>query len=1133
MKTIPPPCPEPEVGPKYWRSLDELSETPEFREWAEREFPAGASDLNDGVNRRNFVKIMSASFLLAGFGLTGCRKPVEKIFPFSKMPEGYVHGVPQFFASAMPTRHGAIPLVVKSSDGRPTKIEGNPQHPDSNGGTDVFAQAAILGLYDPDRAQHFRKGGNSVSAAAAMDNLSALSKKFSANGGEGLSFLAERSSSPSRARLVAAIRQKFPRAKWHTYEPVDFRVHNVAASIATNGSGSNKTPYFRLEKASAILSLECDFVGGEDDAARLIRGYAKGRKIAKPGDKMNRLYVVEALMSQTGANADHRLRVQSAEILGIAAQIAKEVLRQTGGGRELSGALDTLATTKANPKWIAECAKDLLAHKGKALVLAGHRQPLAVHLIAHALNSALGAYGSTVEFRQADADELAQDFYSSSDPLGDKWVDVGRQGSIAGLAKSLDAGEVDTLVILGGNPAYNAPADLNWAKAQGKAKSVVRLGYYEDETFEAAKRAGDWHLPQAHFLESWGDARTTDGTLVPVQPLIEPLFGGVTELEVLARIGGIDGAKPHDVVRATFNKFAGADLFEEKWKKFLHDGYLANSAAQVVDAKFNAAAVAESLAGASAPASGKLEVVFTRDYSLDDGRYNNNGWLQEMPDPISKIVWDNAVLLSRKTAVELGVKNHEVVEISLGGRTVTGPVWIQPGQADNVAGLALGYGRAKSGRIGGFDGAAVGFNAYPIRATAGMNFAGGASLKKSSGIQKLVCTQDHWSMEGRPIVREANLEQFNAKPDFAKNMDLDSPAHTRHIPTDANGQPLKIYQQPYVSNPELKSRMHQWGMSIDLNSCVGCSACVIACQSENNIPIVSKDQVARGREMHWMRIDRYYAGDPAKKQNAGMIPSFLNNLTGKDGDTGRVSLVERDEVQSTKEWIDDPQVVNQPMLCQHCEDAPCESVCPVNATVHDEEGLNLMAYNRCVGTRYCSNNCAWKVRRFNFFDYNKRPLEHLYRGPTAKRPEDEFEILKLAKNPDVTVRMRGVMEKCTFCVQRIEGAKIAQKVKAGASGDVQVPEGTFKTVCEQACPAEAIVFGNILDPASRVSQLKKQQRNYAVLGFLDTKPRLTYLAKVRNPNPAMPDYHIYSLEEYSAKNGSPLGEAAAEKKGGH
>ena len=1073
MKTIPPVCPEPESGMKYWRSLDHLAETPEFREFVEREFPAGASEMTaDPVTRRHFVKIMSASFALAGFGLAGCRRPEEKIMPFGVQPENYTHGVPKFYATAMPTRGSAIPLLVKSHDGRPVKIEGNPQHPDSNGGTDTFAQASILNLYDPDRAQRFTQNGNEVSREAALDFLSKLGQEAAGNKGQGLCFLMERSSSPSRQRLQQAVSQKLPSARWFVYEPVDLEP-------------GQQRPYYKMDQAKVILSLDCDFIGAEADTHLHCRNFARGRRIKSPNDNMNRLYAVEGVMSLTGANADHRLRVPTSAVQAVASAIANAVGVQGGA-----------AQRDASPyqKWATECAADLAANKGASLVMAGHRQPAAVHALAHAMNTALGNVGKTVLYFEGVPNQ---------------------GGTIQELGKLMDGGQVQTLVILGGNPAYNAPITL-------KAKQIVRLGFYEDETFAAST----WHFPQAHYLESWGDARTADGTLVPIQPLIAPLFGGITEIEVLARIAGAQ-MSGYDIVRETFQSIGGKD--DEQWKKFLHDGFLKDSAGKPVNAEGkNAGGPAGGLA---LPTKDNLEVVFMRDYRVDDGRYSNNGWLQEMPDPITKTVWDGLVLISRKTADELGLKNQDVVEIELNGKKVRGPIWVQPGFADYSLGLQYGFGRKReAGRVAQNVGM---YNAYALKTADLGHFAVGAKLTKTGQTYTISSTQEHGSMEGRPIIREGTLEQFRKEPQFAKNMDLES--HSAHIPKDPKtGLPLMIYEHPYRAKEtdgkqvgvklgrDTKSEIHQWGMSIDLTSCVGCNACVLACQSENNVPIVGKDQVRRNREMHWLRIDRYFSGAADK---------------------------------APKEQIDDPQVVHQPMLCQHCENAPCESVCPVNATVHDQEGLNIMAYNRCVGTRYCSNNCPYKVRKFNYFDFNKRPLNHLYKSPLASthegqyqffrwfkdpfdshtRPDDEWELLKLARNPDVSVRMRGVMEKCTFCVQRIEGAKIAQKVKAGQTGDVQVPDGTIRTACEQACPAEAIVFGNLLDPNSRVSQLKKQERDYGVLGFLDTRPRLTYLARIRNPNPKMPDYYEVPLniKEYHDKqsHGAHEGDHAAEATG--
>jgi molybdopterin-containing oxidoreductase family iron-sulfur binding subunit len=723
----------------------------------------------------------------------------------------------------------------------------------------------------------------------------------------------------------------------------------------------------------------------------------------------------------------------------------------------------------APASWAEECAKDLLSAKGAAVVMAGYAQPMAVHVIAHAINSALGAHGTIVNAIPAQV--------------------AAADGGIAECVAALGGG-LETLVILNGNPVYDAPADVGFAEALKKAKTVIRLGQQEDET----SAASSWHVAGAHFLESWGDARTADGTIVPVQPLIEPLFGGLTDIEVLARVLGIEKPQPLDLVRATF----GPD--DAAWRRFLHDGLAKDSAPKPLEASAVQLGKATAFLSAyTAPAAAGFDVVLQRDLSVDDGRFNNNGWLQEIPDPITKVTWENVILVSPATARELGLADaahakegqyHQpLLTVTLGQRSVEGPVWIQPGLADKTLGLALGYGRRVTGRVG----RGSGYDAYPLYLKDSRHLATGAKVSVGKRRHLVAVTQEHGLMEGRPVVREANLDPFLGKPDFAKNMDLES--HLPHyVPykdkpdgRSIEKRPQNIYEHPYDQNPETMSKIHQWGMVIDLAQCVGCTACVAACQSENNIPIVGKDQVARGREMHWMRIDRYYSHDPKADVNA--------------------------ETAS-----EDPQMAVQPMLCQHCESAPCESVCPVNATVHDEEGINVMAYNRCIGTRYCANNCPYKVRRFNFFDYNKREsdyassqdqhfinLGNLYKGPFGinRNAAPEWEIIKLARNPDVSVRMRGVMEKCTFCVQRVEQAKIARKVTVGNSGDVGVPDGAIQTACQQACPAEAITFGNILDPGSSVSKLRKDPRNYSVLGFLDTRPRVTYLAKVRNPNPAI------------------------------
>lgn len=1115
MKTIPPVCPEPE-GQKYWRSLDQLAETPEFQQMVEREFPQGASELNDPVTRRYFVKLMSASALLAGVGLTGCRRPEEKILPFSKQPHGYTHGVPSYYASARPTRRGAVPLLVKSSDGRPTKVEGNSDHPAyqgnvnpeeassqiKHGGTDLLTQASVLNLYDPDRAMRIAKDGKQVSQDVAFDFLADLSKKALEHEGDGIYFLMDHSSSPSRVRLQKLISEKYKQVRWFSYEPVNL----AAADEAASGFyyRENLKVEYHLEQAERILSLDCDFLGAEQESFRLIRGFSRGRRVEKPEDNMNRLYVVEGLFTLTGANADHRLRVPTSQIVAITARVASEIQKAVGGKSVAN--FDELFSrynfSEQENQWITECVKDLLDHRKKSVVCAGYRQPKVVHAMAHLINQMLENLGNTVIFYQSAG--IAE-------------------GSIEKLAQRLNEGKVETLVIVGGNPAYNAPADLDFKNAIKKAKTVIRYGYYEDETTSLST----WSFPQAHYLESWSDARTGDGTLTPIQPLIEPLFNGVRELEFLARIGGLTPTSPYEIVRETFQHeiFQGKEkdnYSEEIWKKFLHDGYVGGSAGRSFLSEFDNQLISQAFEKVEVdakPSANALEVVFHRDYKVDDGRYNNNGWLQELPDPVTKMTWENVILMSYKTAKELNlvVQNKEnnrievpVVKVQIDGREVEGPVWVQPGMADYTLGLALGYGRTHSGRIG----KGVGYNAYLVRSSHAPYIAVGAKITNTGKLFPLATTQDHWAMEGRPIIREANLEEYKKRPDFAKGMQMEEPSRMPHETPDG-----RLYPNPLDKAKD--TAVHWWGMSIDLNQCIGCSACMMACQSENNIPIVGKEQIRNNREMHWIRIDRYYTSAlPWKKADAPW----------KDD-------AERERQAETH--MADPQMITQPMLCQHCEKAPCENVCPVNATVHDQEGLNVMVYNRCVGTRYCSNNCPYKVRRFNYFDYNKRPLDMLkepYAAPlihatdgewdmsrwvkepeSSYRPDQEWELLKLVKNPDVTVRMRGVMEKCTFCIQRIEQAKIAQKVKARSSGDVEVPDGTFTTACAQACPAEAIVFGNIKDPNSRVSKLKAQERDYAVLEFLATKPRLTYMAKIRNPNPAIKDSFSEapgSLKEY-------------------
>ncbi len=1093
------------AGPKYWRSLDEFADTPGFRAQLEREFPEGAATL-DGVDRRHFMKIMAASFALGGMGLAGCRRPEKHILPYGKSVEYIVPGLPLYYATAMPLRKAALPLVAETHQGRPTKLEGNPSYAPHGGASSLLAQASVLDLYDPDRAMQHVRDGKVLGTAGVNDLLAGIHQTHAATGGEGLAILADGSASPTRARLVAQLRKKLPRAVWAEYEPVQDEPPAAAAQAVF---GQNVKPLYRFAKAQRIVSLDSDFMSAEAGSLYYAREFAKGRRVNHATDPMNRLYVVESGLSLTGTMADHRLRLASSHLLAFAAALAREVMG--------ASPFDALAQGLDFPKkdeWLAACARDLLAHKGGCLVVAGAHQPAAVHAIACALNAFLGNLGRTVDFVHAPP--------------------PGRDAStLAALAAAIQAGAVRTLVIVNGNPAYNAPADLGFAPLLKSVPQVVRYGCYPDETSALAGT----HLAATHYLESWGDARTVDGTIVPIQPMILPLFGGLMEVELLARLAGEENTDPYAQVFTTIAGLAQGDP-KKAFEKFLHDGLLEGSSYPVSRVRYDpdgARAIMPPPVSAVALAQDNLEVRFVTDHKMDDGRFANNGWLQECPDPITKISWDNAIMVSPRLGKALGIEprgaltqvarkeeaefsrgqeDARIYKLEVGGFEVEGPLHIQPGLANFTVVVPLGYGRTRAGHVG----TGAGFNGYAVRTSGGMGFATGATLTDTGRRLLLANTQEHWSMEGRGIVREANHDEFQKNPAFVAGIGMEShtPAvYGDYTPTEfaqlsreeriritterANRTPRgnSLYETPdlggagvtHRNDPKAASRTadgtHQWGMSIDLNTCIGCNACVVACQAENNIPIVGREQVKRGREMHWIRLDRYYSSGSADN---GDIP-------------------------------EEPQVSLQPMTCQHCETAPCETVCPVNATVHDEEGLNTMAYNRCIGTRYCANNCPYKVRRFNYFDYNKRARDAFYLGPLGHQ-KDVPELLKMVKNPDVTVRMRGVMEKCTYCVQRIQQAKIAQKRAAGASGDIVVPDGAVKTACQQVCPVEAIVFGNLNDPQSAVSQLKSQERDYAVLGYLNVRPRTTYLGKLRNPNPAMPDYHSLPLSrvEYNAKN---------------
>lgn len=993
------------TGRKYWRSLDDLAGKPEFDRWLHREFPQGAAEWDNRWSRRNFLTLMGASLALAG--LAGCRRPEEKIVPYVKAPEEVLPGIPLHYATTMPNGSSPIGLLVESHEGRPTKIEGNSKHPSSLGGTTAQMQASILDLYDPDRSQFVQNSGTQSSWAEFTAFWRERFVEFQDTGGEGLAVLSEPFSSPTMARLKRRFEKQFPRARWVAWEPVSDE--NIHAGYAA-ATGKNVRPIFNYDKARVILSLDADFLLTETDSVRATKGFSSGRHIESEKDNMNRLYVVEPLFTITGANADHRLRLSSGEVGAFALALAGELQKQ---GLSIPG-LDDMTIPEApagGAAWLTPLAKDLIQARGASLVVAGRRQPQAVQVLAAAINEALENLGATVTLVKND------------DTLLSKHEDFAR------LTSAMAAGEISTLVMLGVNPAYNAPADIDFKTARRNVTHTIHVGSHVDESAEDV----EWHVPRAHFLETWGDARSADGTLSVVQPLIEPLFNAKGDAEIAAVLATGEDLRGYDIVRETWKQYLRGS-FENQWRTVLHEGLLAGSEPEPEKTGLRSGEVASTLKAhsfaAAAPGPSDLEVVFHPCNTVGAGTRANNGWLQELPDPISKLAWDNAATMSIKTARELGVKNEQLITVGYDGRELTLPVWIVPGQAHHTIGLALGYGRTSAGRVGN----GVGFDTYRLRSSSA-DFARGASVAKTDGRHALATTQDHGAMEGRPIVREATLEEYRKHPEFAREA-----VEVPEFPESFRKKSDRVVTE-YPSSWEEPSyaKGYQWGMSIDLTTCTGCNACTLACQSENNIPVVGKEQTRNGREMHWIRVDRYFTGD-----------------------------------------VDEPQAVHQAMPCQHCENAPCEQVCPVAATVHDSEGLNVMVYNRCIGTRYCSNNCPYKVRRFNFFNY------------TNEYPD----IVKMAQNPDVTVRSRGVMEKCSYCIQRINRARHTAKVEKR-----DIREGDVITACQQACPADAIAFGDINNPDSKVVKVKKRNRDYALLGELNTQPRTTYLAKVRNPNP--------------------------------
>jgi molybdopterin-containing oxidoreductase family iron-sulfur binding subunit len=971
-------------GPEYWRSLEELAGTPAFQEALHREFPQGASELTDPVSRRTLLKLMGASLALAG--LTACtRQPAEKIYPYVRQPEEIVPGKPLFFATAMPLAGYASGLLVESHEGRPTKIEGNPGHPVNRGATDGFAQASILGLYDPDRSTSLTYLGEIRPWGAFLTAAKAAVEARRAQGGAGVRLLTGAITSPTLGAQIRSLMAELPALRWHQWEPAG---RDQARAGAVLAFGEPVETHYQLGQAAVILSLDADFLACGPASLRLAREFADGRRLTGGRREMNRLYAVEATPTLTGSVADHRLPLQATSIHGFALALASAL-----GVPGLPPPRDP----SPHADWIAPLARDLQAHRGRSVVIVGDEQPAAVHAIGHAINQALGASGATVLY---------------TEPIEVSSVD--QLASLRELADDMEAGRVEALYVLDSNPVYTAPADLEFAGRLQKVKQRFHLGQHHDETAALCQ----WHVPEAHYLESWGDARAADGTVSLIQPLIAPLHGGRTAHEVIGALGKQAGQTAHAIVRAYWQgRLApeGGAAFEQQWRRALHDGIVPGTAAAARPVTL--AALGERVA--EGPVRQGLEILFRSDPTVHDGRFANNPWLQELPKPHTKLTWDNAALVGPSTAARLGVANEDVVELRYRGRRVKAPVWVLPGQAPDTVTVHLGYGRARGGRIA----AGPGFDAYALRTTAALWAERGLEVGKTGERSPLASAQNQQVIDARPVVRSASLQEFTRNPGFAREM--------AHEP----GRDLTLY-------PEHEYKGNAWAMTIDLNTCTGCGACVVACNAENNIPVVGKTEVNRGHRMHWLRVDRYYRGDP-----------------------------------------ENPESFNQPVPCMHCENAPCEVVCPTAATVHSAEGLNDMIYNRCVGTRYCSNNCPYKVRRFNFLLYQD------WDTPT----------LKMARNPDVTVRSRGVMEKCTYCVQRITQARVEAEKE-----NRPIRDGEVVTACAAACPSQAIVFGNQNDKGSAVARSKAEPRNYSLLGDLNTRPRTTYLAAVRNVNPEMP-----------------------------
>ncbi len=962
-------------GRDNWTSLADLARSPEFRDRIEREFPRHAALWDSGLDRRRFLELAAASLALGG--LSACvQQPPEPIVPYVNQPELVTPGIPLYFATTLLRDGLGIGAIAESHEGRPTKIEGNPNHPASLGAADAIMQAEILTLYDPDRAATVLREGRIAAWADFTAWLHGEAAAWRPSAGRGLRLLTGPISSPSLLALIARWLERFPAARWHVHSPL-----RPAAALEPFA------PLYHVERAERIVALDCDFLLNGPASLAHARRFIDGRRVRADRPRMNRLYALESRPTLTGANADQHWTLPPPALELAVARLAALV-----GVPGAAPALDW----PAGADWLPIVARDLLDHPARSLIVADERLSPEARALCNAINQRLGAAGATLDW-----------IPNPAPPPED--------GSLVALAEAMRAGEVDTLFIFDCNPVHTAPADFNFADLLRRVRRRVCLGLYHDETAALCH----WHIPRAHELESWGDARAFDGTISTIQPLIAPLYGGRTPLELLALMTGENGMSDYDRVRAHWTAAAPGADFDARWRRWLHDGVFEGTAlpAAAGPAPADPAAALAALERRRADAApARLHLLFEPDPALLDGRYANNGWLMELPRPITKLTWDNAALIAPATARRLGLASRQVVELTLRGRSLRVPVWIVPGHAADCVTLPFGFGRERAGRVG--DG--VGVDAYRLRFADTPWWAAGLELTPTDDRYPLACTQDHFRMHERAPVREATLAEF---------------IQTRGEIAPGHGDPPA--QEPSLL-PEFPYDGCKWGMAIDLTACIGCNACVAACQAENNIPVVGREQVALGREMHWLRIDRYYTGD-----------------------------------------LHQPDTAFQPLACVHCEHAPCEVVCPVAATVHDAEGLNLMVYNRCIGTRYCSNNCPYKVRRFNFLQYTDRVTESL----------------KLMRNPEVTVRNRGVMEKCTYCIQRISRARHAALREGRAIGADDV-----HTACQAACPTRAITFGDLNHPGAEVNQWKAEPHNYDLLGDLNTRPRTSYLARIRNPH---------------------------------